>query len=344
MEFLRDNKVNYYLPVDQIYRIKLNKETQHDYLNNFGKNYQKLFESLIDKFVQTNPESEQKILFDDVLFHLNYIRANKLKEIPTTTQNILKVLTDYVIEDTNEQPLILTGNLGCGKTSMISTFVSNLFLQLFVHDGKYNCDSAKHSVVVRFIGIDGKSIYLRSLLKSICTQLKYIKQSINDPPVPDKVAELKAYFRNILTENSSDTRKLVIILDSLQDLTRNDNAYKLDWLPKFLGKNCKVVLSVSSESTEIMKRLKRKYTNSKCYISLNQLNQEQGEYMVRKLLSQKNYRLEPNQSDLVSNLIVQKKVFSLHLKVLSEGKNFTNWESFFFKKFISIVLNHFKNF
>ena len=235
---------------------------------------------------------------------------------------MLKILTDYVIEDNNEQPLILTGNLGCGKSSLISTFISNLFLQMFVQDGKYDCDFSKHSVVVRFIGIDGKSIYLRSLLKSVCLQLKYIKNPINEKEVPNKLTDLKRYFRNVLTENTSDSRKLVIVLDSLQDLTKNDNSYKLDWLPKNLGKNCKLVLSVSSESTELIKRLKRKYTDSKSYVNLYHLNKEQGEYMVRKLLTQKNFRLEPNQLDLISSLIREKKIFYLHLKILSEGNFF----------------------
>ena len=326
LAFLRDSKINYFLPVEQIYRIKLNtKTTQNDYLTNFGNNYQKLFENLIDQFVQNNPENEQKILFDDVLFHLNFIRANKLNEIPTTTQSILKVLVDYVLDDKNDQPLILAGSLGCGKSSLISTFTSNLFLQLFVNDGQYECDSAKHSIVIRFIGIDGKSIYLRGLLKSICNQLRYINKSTSstiDPPVPNKLTDLKKYFKNILIQNSSDTRKIIIILDSLQDLTRNDNSYKLDWLPQNLGKNCKVILSLSSESTELIKRLRRKYTNENSYVTMSHLNKEQGEYMVRKLLAQKNYRLDSSQANLVSNLIQEKRVLSLHLKLLSEGEAF----------------------
>ena len=324
LEYLRDHRINYHLPAEQICRIQPTRHSDDEYLGNFGKNYEKLFQKLIDKFVQNNPESEQKILYDDVLFHLNFIKANKLKEVPTTTQNLLKILTDYVIDDTNGQPLILSGQLGSGKSSIISTFASSLFLQLFANDDKYATNAEKHAIVVRFIGIDGKSIYLRGLLKSICLQLNYIRKgssnaSINE--VPDKLVDLKAYFKKFLTENTADSRKIILILDSLQDLVRNDNSYKLDWLPKKLSKNCKVILSLSSECSELMNRLRRKYTNQRNYVTLPHLNKEQGDYMIRKLLALKNYRLNADQTSLIASLVDAKPVYSLHLKLLSEGRD-----------------------
>lgn len=89
---------------------------------------------------------------------------------------------------------------------------------------------------------------------------------------------------------------------------------------------CKLILTVSSESKELIERLTRKYSNPKCYARLENLNQEQGEYMIRKLLSSKNYRLEPNQLESIYNLIKNKPVLPLHLKFLSE--EFLNWKSY----------------
>lgn len=330
IEYLRDKEINYYFPVEQIYRIKINRKDEN-YLNNFGSHYQKLFENLIDKFVQKNPENEQKFLYDDVLYHLNYIRLNKLNEISTSTQAIMKTLTDYVLDDTVRQPFILTGNLGCGKSSLLATYASSLFLQLYVNE-RVTPKKNKHAILVRFIGIDGKTIYLRSLLKSICMQLNYIKKAtksshLNEWYVPNRLNELKRYFKKILTENiENNESKLVIILDSLQDISRNDNSYKLDWLPKHLGKNCKLIMTVSSESDELLTRLRRKFTNQKTYANIDPLNQEQSEHMIRKLLEKKNYRLEPNQLNMLTNFVKTKPVLSLHLKLLSE--EFLNWKSY----------------
>ena len=112
----------------------------------------------------------------------------------------------------------------------------------------------------------------------------------------------------------------------MQDLSKDDFSYKFDWLPKFLNPMCKVILTVSTQSSEIIERLNRKFSDSKCYAKLENLNVEQAEYMVTKLLSTKAYRLESAQLDLIYNLVKTKNILSLNLKIWSE--EFLNWKSF----------------
>ncbi len=329
---LRDKDINYYFPGEQIYRIKVS-QVDEKYLKNFGLHYLHLFEQLIDKFVQENRENIHKLLYNDVLYHLNFIRLNKINELPITAQTVMKTLSDYVYDDNNRQPLILHGDVGSGKTSLISTFASNLFLQLAASENSLVV--RKHAVVLRFVSIDDKSMYLRSLLKSICLQLNYIRclseelseELVDDSQVPNKLSDLKRYFKRFLTQdNYLGQNKLVIILDSLHDMSANDFSFKLDWLPKFLSLNCKVILTVSNESTEFIQRLRRKYTNPHSYVQLTNLNQEQAEHMIRKMLIGKHYRLEPDQLNYILDIIKSKKILSLHLKIWSE--HFLNWKSF----------------
>jgi hypothetical protein len=343
INYMIDKEINYHFPGEQIFRIKISKKDEN-YFKNFASHYLKLFENLIEKFVQNYPVIEKPTLFDDVIYHLNYINLNKLKEIASGSEKIMKELSDYVFDDNNRQPFILTGPLGSGKTSCLATFSSNLYLQLAAYESntpewpKFK----KHAILIRFIGIDNNSKHLRSLLKSICLQLNYIRNNtgdennnnkINDDEysttdVPNKLTDLKKYFKKHLTQSANNSQtKLIIILDSLQELSKNDFSYKLDWLPKHLGPNCKLILALASESTELIQRLKRRYTNEKkSFTSLDYLNVEQSEYMIRKFLAVKNYRLNEEQLNKLNELIRTKPILSLHLKFLSE--EFLNWKSF----------------
>jgi hypothetical protein len=335
MEYLRDREINYFFPGEQIYRIKVN-QVDDEYLKNFGLHYEKLFKGLIDKFVKMNSkETLLASLYRDVLYHLNYVKFTSLNEIPKSVQSVFKRLSDYVLDDTQRQPFVITGKMGSGKSSIIATFFSNLFMQLSNSD-KFSVN--KHTIVIRFIGMDGETTYLRTLLKSLCAQLQYVKVNNHtisseslEEILPKRMNELKTFFKRFLTENfsvdnSQPAKKLVLILDSLQDLTKSDNSYKLDWLPRYLNPYCKLILTVSSESIELIERLQRKYTNKNNYANLEQLNTEQVDYLIRKMLNLKNYRLETSQLGVISKLIANKPIFPLHVKLLSE--NFLRWKSY----------------
>ena len=340
MNYLRDREINYYFPVEQIYRIGIEKLSE-EYLRNFGLHYEKLFKGLIEQFVKLNAEDTVLTrLYRDVLYQLNYVKFLKLNEIPQSAQNVFKKLSDYVLLDNNHsQPFILTGDMGSGKSTLIATFFSSLFLQLSTSD-EYAVN--KHTILIRFVGIDGESTYLRTLLKSICFQLQYVKnnnclgknKSIEDA-IPKKLSELKRFFKKFLTENFfldqemtkfPAQKKLIIILDQLQDLCRSDSSYKLDWLPKNLNPYCKLILTVSSESKELVQRLNRKFTNPSNYAHVGQLETDQVEYLIRKLLNANNYRLEPGQYQKLNDLVRKKPILPLHVKLLSE--NFLNWKSY----------------
>lgn len=331
LAYLRDREINYYIPAEQLYRIKVD-QCDETYFKNFALNYKKTFEKIVDVVVRENAQYSYDTLNEQVLFHLNYIKLNSYNEVAPRTQSIIKLLTDYVLDNTIRQPFILTGDSGSGKTSVISTLACNLFLQLAASDCS-NGSQQNHAIVVRFIGIDGKCEYLRYLLYSVCCQLQYIKTGSmhNMNQVPTNLKKLKHFFKKFLTEDWQTTsnipkRKIILIIDSLQDLKKHDHSYKFDWLPKILNPLFKVILSVSSHSTELVERLNRKYSNPQCYAQVESLNYEQAEYIIGKLLNSKMYRLEPSQLDLILNILKTKSILSLNVKIWSE--EFLNWKSF----------------
>lgn len=311
--------VNYHIPPEQIYRIR--KSHNSNYIKNFGDNYLKLFKKLVEKFVQKNPELEHSSSYEDALRHFHYIKDNTLNEMIVGSERSIKYLRDYIFDENYTKPIILYGPMGSGKTTSLATFASTLHLQLKANN---NYPSGSHVILVRFIGADRKSMDLRSLLTSMCLQLNEIYNK-NGNEIPKKLKDLKTFFRSFLEDKNSN-EKLVILIDSLQDLSPNDNAYKLDWLPYNLRVNCKVILTTSIENKDLLERLKNKYTDSKSYVCLEYLSPHQSNYIVKKFLDINKRRLEDNQFEIVRDLIMNANMLSLHLKLLSN--EFLNWKSY----------------
>lgn len=334
---IKEININKDIPSEQIYRIRAifndspaDQLRYKEYLKNFGENYLKLFKKLIDKFVQQHPEYSYANGYEDALYHYHYISSNISKDLIAGGERAIKLMRDYIHDTTYRQPLFLIGPMASGKTSCLATFASTLHLQLLASMVKKH---DKDAIIVRFIGADRKSMDVRSLLKSICLQLKAIYDKDNENnKIPDKFSELKYYFKSFLTKNSSNDSdnenepRLIILLDSLQDLYENDLAHKLDWLPSYLRANCKLILSISTESVELVERVKSKYTNSKSYVFLNYVSSDQADSLIRKYLSTNKYRLEDNQLKIVKDFIENSKILSLHLKLFSS--EFLTWKSY----------------
>lgn len=331
IEFLREKQINYNIPAEQIYKIRIGEVGQH-YLNNFGTHYRKLFENLIDKFIRMNPLIDYDEMFADVLNNLNYIRINQSNEEPLFESSIndvvLQKLNDFVIDNTQNKPFVLKGPVGSGKTSLLSIFASNLYIHQEALKGSLSFK--RHAVLVRFIGIDQKSTLLATLLKSICEQIFYIKAHIyklkNVEPVPNNLRDLKVYFRKCLT-SEFENGKLIIILDSLNELLRNDHSFKLSWLPNYFHPSIKLIISVSSECEEIVERLSRKYTEkTTCAAELSGLSVEQAKSMMKKYFTRRNLRLDSEQLSMMLKFVErQTVVFTMHFKMLLEAV--TVWKS-----------------
>lgn len=105
---LRDKKINYSCPAEQIYRIRIN-QIDKMYLKNFGEHYLKVFENLIEKSVQQNHESNYSSPYNEILNHFDYIRSKNFNLITANNELIMRSLREYVFDDKTTKPLILIG-------------------------------------------------------------------------------------------------------------------------------------------------------------------------------------------------------------------------------------------
>jgi len=325
----RDKLINYHMPADQVYRLKT-PQINHAYLTNINNFYANKFQELIEQFACNNPISVDPPAYQDALYHLNHIKSNQFDQISTNSEFLMKSLHDYIFLTDSEQPLVLTGPSGCGKTSYVSTLASNMHLHFIANSGQLG-DSA---LVIRFIGIDGKSIYLRNLLRSLCQQLELIRneksvkiENSTQVQVDEAdLVQLKSRFKACLTQDmTTPESRLVVILDGLENICPEDNAFKLDWLPKTLGLRCKLIVTVSVEAVDLLARLRRKWANETSFLDVNEIEINQSEQLIDRELRVNGKRLESSQIGLVRGLFERCPVYPLHFRMVAA--EFLSWKS-----------------
>jgi len=155
---------------------------------------------------------------------------------------ILKAVDDYIRGD-DPGILMIYGKSGLGKSAVIAKCV--------VEAEKQHPDATK---IYRFIGVTPESSDIRSLLESVCIEIRdefnlteTIKREGAKPEViiavvPSDIKELVPKFKEFL-EKIPDDRKLVLFLDALDQLSPSENAWLLHWLPRELKPNVGVVVS-----------------------------------------------------------------------------------------------------
>ena len=101
--------------------------------------------------------------------HLRFGRERGSKEAFVGRQDQLQRILDYVNGDSS-QPFVIHAASGCGKTSLLARAVDDI--------------PAAKQPIVRFIGVTPRSSDLRSLLRSLCQELRQRFETGSDLSVP----------------------------------------------------------------------------------------------------------------------------------------------------------------
>ncbi|EDO47108.1 predicted protein, partial [Nematostella vectensis] len=127
---------------------------------------------------------------------------------------------------------VLYGESGCGKTSIMAKICALV---------KEWLRKEAVAVVPRFVGISPDSSGIRTLLRSVCQQLCRVSGE-NADNVPEDMKSLREYFPECL-KSAATCKTIVLMLDSLDQLSPDDGGRQLDWLPKSLPDNIYLVMS-----------------------------------------------------------------------------------------------------
>lgn len=142
----------------------------------------------------------------------------------------LQAILVYVGND-SPWPLVIHGASGCGKTALMARASQEV--------------AKTRKRIERFIGVAPRSSDLRSLLGSLCQELR--QRNPRADALPTEIEQLRDEFAQHLQAATAE-QPLILLLDALDQLADADNGRLLNWLPLgSLPAHVKLVVSCLSD-------------------------------------------------------------------------------------------------
>ena len=144
---------------------------------------------------------------------------------------------------TRTQVVMVVGEPGSGKSALLAKFVQNLtqphpsIPQSAIHNPQ--------SVIPVFVGASNRSTNPRHILTDLCSILA--NEFGIEEDIPDDMEKLKETFQDFLKKAD---RKVVIVIDAVNQLQKEENAREMRWLPERFPENVCVVVSLVEDKRE----------------------------------------------------------------------------------------------
>ncbi|KAK3734688.1 hypothetical protein QZH41_002106 [Actinostola sp. cb2023] len=213
----------------------------------------------------------------------------------------------------DKRVVVLHGESGCGKTSLVAKVAMEV---------KSWFKDEPLTMVCRFIGTTPDSSSIRCLLRSVCLQLEAAGLISTKPP--EDLQSLMDFLPECL-ETASQKSKLVLILDSLDQLSIEDGGRTLDWLPRDLPDNVYVVLStLPALHYQCLPNLKAKFP-IECLLEVPQMALEESAVILDNWLKAAQRTLQQEQKNKVLTSF-QECPLPLYLKLAFDES--CRWKSY----------------
>ncbi|KAM9460844.1 NACHT domain- and WD repeat-containing protein 1 [Clarias gariepinus] len=293
----------------------VNRKEHKEYLERFCK---QIICQIKDRIaMQTAPPTAPEWLWlQQELYHHAKLCKYKCANFTGRDGPLAKLcLTMWETRNIQHVPLVVYGPPEVGKTALLCKLA---------HEVRTGLDP-QAVVVLRLLGTSPISTDVDSVLKGICLQVcGALGLAAPSPQTANTHEKLVMFFHAILQKVSEDGETLVIILDSLDDLSRANNAHKLHWIPKEIPPNVHFVVSTLHDMSPL-KRLKALLRDDKCFFEVEPLNCDQGQDIINDCLNVAGRKIAPEQAHAIIGGF-QKSGSLLHLRLMVDMAK--QWSSY----------------
>lgn len=274
---------------------------------------------LIDKAVRARGDPKST-LHAEVLHH-STLCLSKCESYCDRRDGVLMRIKQY-IQNPVSHPLIVHGKSGSGKTSVMAKAAKSMREW-----------SKEKLVVLRFLGTSLQSTHIREVLLSICDQICSL--CALSTPAFNKMdtIDIVQYFRNdlLLSLERCGNENIVIMLDSIDQLSPMDGAHSMKWLPLLLPSNVHIVVSMLNEKYECLENIKSLLLYSKeSYVELGPMPVEAGLEILDLWLSKIGRTITVKQKAMISKAFLacpQPLFLKLIFGLARSWKSYTDCDS-----------------
>ena len=186
-------------------------------------------------------------------------------------------------------------------------------------------DSTHLLIPVRFLGTTPESSTIYRTLASLSRQLIHLcGLRAQFPEIPQEFTELKDLFKDVLAA-IPENKRVVLFVDSLDQLSDANGAHRLQWLPLALPSNVKFVLSVLPQEHDILDTLRKLLPEEGQYVEVANLKTDTSHKILKIWMDMQHRKLSEAQEKQIDNLITQ-DVRPLYLKLVYDEIH--TWKSF----------------
>ena len=183
--------------------------------------------------------------------------------------------------------------------------------------------------IVRFLGTSPQSTRIKKVLASVCSQICVAYDQAFDKSKFVKMTKLTKYFVDLITYVSlkfGESRPLVILLDSIDQLSPVDGAHQCSWLPTTLPSNVHLIVSTLPDQHNCLQNIKDLFENTpKCLYELTKFPTNTAELYAKVYTSAKKVSLTESQFQCVMKKLSTNTEPLLMKLVLDEA---CRWYSF----------------